>query len=250
MKSDEITSDIITKKKVFKTRKDFNSLLNKKQSKKYLLEKTASNCLRLDLVYRVFPNAKFIHISRDGKSVSVSVRKKYFGNIHKISSDKNKRNSSFKERFNVVILELKHKFQNGISLLILLSNSLRYLKMSLVILGIKKQDFWGPRFKGYKQIMRKVSPLELAVIQWKHSKDRVGIFLSKLDKKQYISLSYEDLIVNPKDEMFKVLTFILGKEFEGEILHEIKNTGLMSWEEDLTKNEINLLEKKIDNNAN
>ena len=122
--------------------------------------------------------------------------------------------------------------------------------MSLVILGIKKQDFWGPRFKGFKQIMRKVSPLELAVIQWKHSKDRVGIFLSKLDKKQYISLSYEDLIVNPKDEMFKVLTFILGKEFEGEILHEIKNTGLMSWEEDLTKNEINLLEKKIDNNAN
>jgi len=250
MKSDEITSGIITEKKVFKTRNNFNSLLNKKQSKEYLLEKTASNCLRLDLVYRVFPNAKFIHISRDGKAVSVSVRKKYFGNIHKISSDTNKSDSSFKERFNVVILEFKHKFQNGVSLLILLSNVLRYLNMSLVILGIKKQDFWGPRFKGYRQIMKKVLPLELAVIQWKHSKDKVGVFLSKLDKTQYISLSYESLIVNPKEEMLKVLTFVLGKEFDGKILHDIKNTGLMSWKEDLTKDEINFLEKKIDNNEN
>ena len=122
--------------------------------------------------------------------------------------------------------------------------------MSLVILGIKKQDFWGPRFKGHKQIMRKVSPLELAAIQWKYSKDRVRIFLSKLDEAQYISLSYEDLIVNPKEEMLKVLNFISGKEFDGKILHEIKNTGLMSWEEGLTKDEINLLEKKIDNNEN
>ena len=50
--------------------------------------------------------------------------------------------------------------------------------------------------------------------------------------------------VNPKEEMLKVLTFVLGKEFDGKILHDIKNTGLMSWKEDLTKDEINFLEKK------
>tara|TARA_B100000795_G_scaffold129410_1_gene96432 strand:- start:837 stop:2540 length:1704 start_codon:yes stop_codon:yes gene_type:complete len=248
MKSDEITSDIITDEKVFKTRNNFNNLLNKKESKKYLLEKTASNCLRLDLVYRVFPNAKFIHISRDGKPVSVSVRKKYFGNIHKISSDNNKKDSSLKQRFKVVLLELRHKYENGVSLLVFLSNIVRYLKMSSVILGIKKQDFWGPRFIGYKDVMRKVSPLELAVIQWKQSKDRLGIFMKKLDKSQFISLKYEDLILNPKEEMFKVLDFVLEKKFDGKLFHEIKNTRLMSWKDGLTNTEINFLEKKVDNN--
>ena len=56
-----------------------------------LIDKTPMNFQYLGLLAEVFPNAKFIHISRDGKSVSVSVRKKYFGNIYKISSDKNKR---------------------------------------------------------------------------------------------------------------------------------------------------------------
>ena len=121
--------------------------------------------------------------------------------------------------------------------------------MSLVILGIKKHDFWGPRFKGYREIIKQVSPLELAVIQWRYCINKLTEFTSKLDKTQYISISYEDLISDPKKEMKKVLDFIIGQEFDGRILHEIRNTGLMRWDESLSKDEINFLKKKIDNNA-
>ncbi|MAW21301.1 MAG: hypothetical protein CMD16_02755 [Flavobacteriales bacterium] len=246
--SDEITLDIINTEKVNQTRKEFEKLLAKKPFKTYLLEKTASNCLRLDFVQRVFPNAKFIHIKRDGKSVSVSVRKKYFGNIYKISSEKMKARSSFLERFNVFISESKHKFENRISFLMLFSNSIRYLKMSLVILGIKKRDFWGPRFQGYKETFNQFSPLDLAVFQWKYCTHCLTLFLSKLEKSKYISISYEDLISNPEKEMSKVLDFIIGKRFNAKILHEIRNSGLMRWDESLSKNEIEFLKKEIDDN--
>ncbi len=246
LESDEIAENLISSEKVHKTRREFEKLLRKKPFKTYLLEKTASNCLRLNFVQRVFPNAKFIHIKRDGKSVSVSVRKKYFGNIYKISSEKTKGKSSFLERFNVFILESKHKFNNRISLLMLISNSIRYLKMSLVILGIKKRDFWGPRFIGYRQTFNQVTPLELAVIQWRYCVNRLSLFLSKLDRSKYISISYEQLISKPEQEMRKVLDFITGKDFNLGINHEIRNSGLMRWDESLSYDEINFLHKQID----
>ena len=244
--SDEIVSDIISKDKVNKTRKEFEKLLAKKSFKTYLLEKTASNCLRLDFVHKVFPHAKFIHIKRDGKSVSVSVRKKYFGNIYKISSEKTKGKSSFSERFNVFLSESKHKFENRISLLMLFSNGIRYLKMSLVILGMKKRDFWGPRFTGYRNIFNQVTPLELAVVQWKYCVNLLTMFLNKLDKSKYISITYEDLISDPEKEMKKVLDFIIGQNFDNKITHDIRNSGLMRWDELLSKDEIIFLQKQID----
>lgn len=246
--SDEIRSDVINSEKVYKTRREFENLLRNKPFKTYLLEKTASNCLRLDFVQRVFPNAKFIHIERDGKSVAVSVRKKYFGNIYKISSEETKGKSSFFERFNVFILESRHKFENRISFLMLFSNSIRYLKMSLVILGLKKRDFWGPRFTGYREIFDQVSPLELAVVQWRYCMNKLSLFLSELDTSRYISISYENLISEPEKEMRKVLNFIIGEEFNVEILHEIKENGLMKWDKSLSRDEIRFLKKKIDCN--
>jgi hypothetical protein len=246
MNSDEILPKEITDVKVLKTRKEFNDLIKGKKKSKYLLEKTASNCLRIELVQKVFPNAKFIHIKRDGKAVSVSVRKKYLGNINKISSIKKDSRSTFRERFVAVIKELKHKSQNSISLLMLISNSIRYFKMSLVILGIKKQNFWGPRFIGYQKIMKEVSLLELATVQWEYCENKINNFLKNQDKSNYIILDYEDLIANPDMELKKVLNFILEGRAPKDIVHEIRKSGWLKWDETLNKDEIKLLKQVVD----
>lgn len=39
---------------------------------KYLVEKTVSNSLRLEFVHQIFPDAKFIHLIRDGRAVTES----------------------------------------------------------------------------------------------------------------------------------------------------------------------------------
>jgi len=40
---------------------------------KYFLEKTASHCLCADFILKVFPNARFIHLIRDGRAVTASI---------------------------------------------------------------------------------------------------------------------------------------------------------------------------------
>ena len=157
---DEINEEQITPRKINNIRKDFHSLLKYKKLSPYLLEKTASNWLRLDLVNKVFPKSKFIHIIRDGRDVAVSTRKKYFGDIRKISSQKTLTENS-KNRFINFFDEINHKIRNGLTLLMLVSNSYRYLRMSLVLLGIKKRDFWGPRFRGYKKLYNSKSLIEV-----------------------------------------------------------------------------------------
>ena len=75
---DEINEEQITPRKINNIRKDFHSLLKYKKLSPYLLEKTASNCLRLDLVNKVFPKSKFIHIIRDGRDDSCFYQKEIF----------------------------------------------------------------------------------------------------------------------------------------------------------------------------
>lgn len=44
-----------------------------------LLEKTPSNTLRFEFVYNLFPNAKYIHIIRNGVDVAFSAKKDGWG---------------------------------------------------------------------------------------------------------------------------------------------------------------------------
>ena len=47
------------------------------QKKKGLFEKTPSNCLRIPFILKIFPDAKFIHVARDGRAVLKSTIARY-----------------------------------------------------------------------------------------------------------------------------------------------------------------------------
>tara|TARA_B100001029_G_C15057127_1_gene455284 strand:- start:1787 stop:2734 length:948 start_codon:yes stop_codon:yes gene_type:complete len=241
---DEIDPESITPKKVNLIREDFRRLLRGKKSS-FLLEKTAANCLRLELINKVFPNSKFIHILRDGRDVSVSTRKKYRGDIRKISSysylDHNK-----KKRLQFFFKEMIHKIRNGLTLLMLITNSLRYIRMSLVLLGFRKKDFWGPRFKGYKKLYKNCRLIEVAAEQWKYSVNSIIKFTKENPNKEILTLRYEDLIVNPNESLNKTMTFIFNKDFpEGILTHDIKKMNLYNWKEVLNDEEKLVIDNRI-----
>ena len=243
---DEIDNDKITKSKLIKIKRDFSNLLKNKEFSPFLLEKTASNCLRLDLVQKVFPNAKFIHIHRDGRDVAVSTRKKYFGDIRKISSQDFSKTSS-KSRFTNFFKEISHKIRNGLTPMMFISNSIRYLRMSLVILGFKKRDFWGPRFNGYKKLFKSISLIELASEQWRYSVNSILEFVKKNPKDKILTIKYEDLLTDPNNEILKVINFIHEKNNSSikTLKHNIKTKGFKNWKDVLTPNEVYIVEKRI-----
>lgn len=242
---DEIAEDKVTPSKINNVRKDFIKLLQYRTFSPFLLEKTASNCLRLDLVQKVFPNAKFIHILRDGRDVAVSTRKKYFGDIRKISSQENVTIPS-KNRFLNFFQEINHKIRNGLTPLMFISNSFRYLRMSLVMLGLRKRDFWGPRFKGYRKLYKSTSLIEVASEQWRYSVISILDFIEKNPNKEIFTLRYEDLIKDPDKEILKTINFVLdNKMTDIKINHDIKTTGFRNWNKVLSEKEVQIVEKRI-----
>jgi hypothetical protein len=56
------------------------------QGKPRFCEKTPANEMRLPFVLEVFPDAKLIHVVRDGRQVAVSARRKFCGNVDKITT--------------------------------------------------------------------------------------------------------------------------------------------------------------------
>ena len=242
---DEIDDSKITPKKINLIREDFRKLLRGRSKSPFLLEKTASNCLRLELVNKVFPNTKFIHILRDGRDVAVSTRKKYQGDIRKISSYKNLENQE-KKRFVFFLQEIQHKIKNGLTPLMLITNSLRYFRMSLVLLGLRKRDFWGPRFKGFRKLYNESTLIEVASEQWKYSVNSIFTFTSQHPNKEILTLKYEDLITNPNNVVKETMKFILNENFtEDKIKHNIKTRGFETWRESLNEEEKSLINTRI-----
>ena len=57
-------------------RRAFNQY-TERRGKSRFMEKTPSNCFRLPFVHAVLPNARFLHIVRDGRDVARSAVKKW-----------------------------------------------------------------------------------------------------------------------------------------------------------------------------
>lgn len=245
LRLDEIKESEITSNKVNLIREDFRKLLKKRKSTPFLLEKTASNCLRLELINKVFPDTKFIHILRDGRDVAVSTRRKFQGDIRKISSHDNLKIYE-KRRFSNFFQEIKHKFKNGLTPFMLIMNSFRYFRMSLVLLGLRKKDFWGPRFFGFRKLYNESTLIEVAAEQWKYSVDSVLKFKSTHPNKEILTLKYEDLIMNPNPMIMKTIKFILNDDFiESKLEHDIHLNSFKTWREVLNDQEKLLVSNRI-----
>lgn len=145
-----------------------------------LLEKTVSNALRLPFVQAVFPEAKYIHLIRDGRSVVESVHRVW-------------------DRPTTLSYKLK---------------KLRYFPISdfrygwWFVANSRKSParVWGPRYEGIDQDLASRSRLEVCGLQWLHCVDAATRDLKEIDDDRKIEVRYEDL-VHDRDTLQRLVDF-------------------------------------------
>lgn len=119
-----------------------------------LVEKTPSNSLRLGFVKRVFPDARVVHITRNGIDAALSVRTFWQKSAHGssfVSSGK------WKERLREIrVRQIPHYAMEVIR---------RYSPQSFR--GVIGQNLWGPRLPGLRELAEEMDLLEVAAIQWR-----------------------------------------------------------------------------------
>ena len=198
----------------------FNNQLLQNEAE-ILLEKTPSNALRFEFVYNLFPQAKFIHIIRNGYDVARSAKQRWQGaytdtelrhksNLNKISSATNKR--------------IKKKWGHSNTRLMDLLLDLKYsLPLYLNNAGIIKQSIWGPCYPGIRRDFKHMELIEVCSLQWKHSIESVLEFKnSKSFNGAYFEIRYEDIVSGDQTRVKDMFDFA-GIELTDSSIRQLKS---------------------------
>lgn len=158
--------------------------------KSFLIEKTVSNTLRIDFVKEVFPNAKFIYLTRDGRDVVESVARQW-------GTAPNNSYLLQKVKTFPLLKSLSYGIGYGMDLI------------KIKVLGQPSKSYvWGVKYPGYEKDLEEDSILEFCAKQWKacveNSEDRI----KTIDSKNLLHIKYEDFVKNPIEQLTQIESFL------------------------------------------
>ncbi len=188
--NDSIKPDQLTPTNRKRIIQQFNKL---SKGSKFLLEKTVSNSLRIPYVLKIFPNARFIHLVRDGRDVTESVLRQW-GEVREMS---------------YVLKKLK-TFPIRYAFSYLLEYGINWLSFRLGKKG-KEHYIWGVKYPGYKKDLDSMSNLEVCAKQWKICVETSEKQLKQVPREHVLKVKYEDLVTHP-DKFLPLIGDFIGLE--------------------------------------
>ena len=225
---DELSKEMATPRIVAFIRNEFRKIA-KSLKVNTVVEKSTANSLRLAYVNKIFPDAKYIFIYRDGRDVAASAQLRW--------NAKFDFNYSLKKFRYVPLVDMPY------ILFYYISNRIKGIFSSE-----QKLKSWGPRYENMDEDVKKYSILEVCALQWKHYVENTLEDLPQVESNNLLTLKYETLVNNPEEEMIKVCKFLdLPSETvqQHQLTKGISNRSVGNWKK-LDKKQIDLIEKHID----
>ncbi len=190
--------------------KDFDRYRKKKKCL-VLIDKSPRNSLKIPFILEIFPRARFVHLLRDGRDVTLSIHKEWqrrrsivrdpsrLGrfNYFKALGVLNKflaRQTFMRDKARAFWFETHGHVANKTRQL----NRLRW----------EGQIGWGPRFKNWQEIYAQTSLLQFNAHQWKACVKCIRRDWGRIQRQNRLTIRYEDLISNPAIKINEILDFI------------------------------------------
>jgi|APSaa5957512535_1039671.scaffolds.fasta_scaffold97127_2 hypothetical protein len=220
--------------------KNFDSFLNE-SGKKVFVEKTPANAYRIAYIHKLFPNAKFIHLIRDGREVALSARKKWL-----LQGDANKNNipSQDKSKFRDLKVRFRKLFELNLKDLFFYTPMI--VDSLLVDMKLKSYSFWGPRFPGIKVFKNSHTLIETTAMQWKYAVDIVNCYKKNIKKENFLEFKYEEFVANPYENTKRLFEFCkLEMPVDFEKRYGYTKNNKLKWKSELKRTEIINVENLI-----
>ena len=225
---DALPPELATDKVIGYVNRYFES---KAKNADFLIEKTVSNTLRIPFVKKIFPDAKYIFLFRNGLDVVESVSRQWG-----IAPDGKYLLQKF---FSVPFLDVipyVTKYAIGLSRIKLkLSTSESYI--------------WGVKYPGYETDLQEKSLLEFCAIQWNHCINAMISYLANESAENHLVLRYEDFVENPTQELEKISKYLNLPDNSFDTSHIYKKTVGHS-KKSLSEKEYDKVVKIIEHNMN
>lgn len=177
--------------------------------KSVIVEKTPQSAMRLPFVLEVFPNAKLVHVIRDGRQVVASARRKAKGDVDKVSRRREGPSPVGGSVKNARMLGkvLRNKWRQGFPLRDLPLHGRKIWNMGLGMLGAKETFAWGPEFPGMRQMIRSHPLVDVCALQWQICIDGVRNVLASRPGLPVFEVRFERLVADPEKVAGEILAF-------------------------------------------
>ncbi len=200
-----------------------------------VVDKSPRNSLKIPFLRQIFPEAKFIHILRDGRDSILSIHRQWVKrqNIGSVGN----------RNYWQIIRTVKNFLIDPQPLLVHKIAALQF-EMGGAADILKGQGFlhklrwdgrvgWGPQFAGWQQVIDEVSTLEFNALQWAKCVKTVKVDSQKIDKSKFLEIRYESFLKHPQDVLERVFTF-LESPFPGNFMSQLpvlKGTNYNKWKD-------------------
>lgn len=194
--TDQLSVSQLTPKIEKYIRSQFTKLSNNDNAR-FVLEKTCANCLRVDYINEIFPEAKYIYIYRDGIDCTASAIKRW-----KAKFDLS---YTLKKVSYVPKVDLPYYF-------------FKFLKNRLFKLFSKEKRlaFWGPNFDGMSELLKRHDSTMISAYQWEKCNQLALDSFAKIDSERVHTINYADLAEDPVKVISQITSYLELEENEAE----------------------------------
>ena len=225
---DELTVDMLTpqiKKYIHKTLPKLADVKSIGKSR-FLLEKSVPNTLRVNYLYKIYPNAKFIHLVRDGRAVTESAMRLWqtppekgylFKKLHYFPL------SNYRYAYWYLLNVIKGKLKGG-----------------------RGQQIWGPRYSGIYEDLENASLSQICARQWSRCIEVACKQLASIPKNQVLTVSYESMMEGD-DVICSIINFLRLEESKAvlDFFHKkLEPLNKDKWRGSLSKEDLHTFEKE------
>lgn len=175
-----------------------------------LVEKTPANTFRMPFVLCALPEARVLHVIRDGRQATRSAREEWAGRGGSALDSANLRRQSMLLRLASMIrrdLRARERYVGPLSLLELPAYGPRAFSFLLRQIFHLSLLPWGARFPGMMRVRRHLGLLEVAALQWNFSIQLTRSACAHLDESRYREVTFEQLQTDPKSTLNAIREF-------------------------------------------
>lgn len=194
-----------------------------------VLEKTCANCLRVDYINAIFPDAKYIYIYRDSIDCTASAIKRW------------------KSKFDFQYTLRKVRYVPYADLPYYFYKFIRN-RLFKVFSHEKRLAYWGPYFDGMDISLKSDSVPIVAARQWTICNELALSSLAKINEEKVFSLTYKELVSSSHEKLQEIANFLELDSIESNPIfvfakNNIHSGSLKKGYKGLAQNELSAIEE-------